>query len=76
MIYYDLINKKIHLAVVGLGYVGMPIAIEFAKHFNVIGFDINKEKIEAYKQGKDPTKEIGDDGIKASRVEWTYDEKN
>lgn len=67
--------KKEKLALVGLGYVGMPIAVEFSKHVNVIGFDINKSKIEAYKRGEDPTKEVGGDVIKACSVDWTYDEK-
>ena len=71
----NIIAKKEKLALVGLGYVGMPIAVEFAKHVNVIGFDINKAKIEAYKNGIDPTQEVGDEAIKASTVEWTYDEK-
>jgi len=74
MIYSNLLNGKDKIALVGLGYVGMPIAVEFAKHVKVIGFDINKAKIEAYKSGKDPTQEVGDDAIKASTVEWTSDE--
>ena len=73
-IYQDIIEKKSKLALVGLGYVGMPIAVEFAKHVNVIGFDINKEKIDAYKNGTDPTLEVGDEAIKSSTVEWTSDE--
>lgn len=74
MIYSDLVNRKTKMALVGLGYVGMPIAVEFSKHVDVIGFDINQEKIEAYKRGEDPTKEVGNDGIKAAKVEWTSDE--
>ena len=73
-IYEGLLEGKEKIALVGLGYVGMPIAVEFAKHVNVIGFDINKAKVEAYNQGKDPTQEVGDDAIKESKVEWTYDE--
>jgi len=72
--YQSIINKESKLALVGLGYVGMPIAVEFAKYVNVIGFDINKQKIELYKNGIDPTKEVGDDVIKSTTVEWTYDE--
>ena len=72
--YEKIISKKEKLAVVGLGYVGMPIAVEFAKTIDVIGFDINKAKIEAYKNGTDPTLEVGDDVIKASAVKWTSDE--
>ena len=74
-IYHGLISGKEKLALVGLGYVGMPIAVEFSKHVDVIGFDINKSKVEAYKRGEDPTQEVGDEGIKASNVEWTSDEK-
>lgn len=74
-LYERLLEKKEKLALVGLGYVGMPIAVEFSKHLDVIGFDINKAKVEAYKRGEDPTQEVGDEAIKASKVEWTYDEK-
>ena len=74
-LYEEILNKKEKIALVGLGYVGMPIAVEFAKHVDVIGFDINKTKVEAYKRGEDPTQEVGDEAIKASKVEWTYDEK-
>ena len=64
------------LSVIGLGYVGMPIAVAFAKKgIKVIGFDLNKEKIELYKKGVDPTKEVGDEAIKNSTVEFTADEK-
>ena len=73
-LYERIQNKEEKLALVGLGYVGMPIAVEFAKHVDVIGFDINKAKIEAYKNGIDPTLEVGDEAIKASTVEWTSDE--
>ena len=63
------------IALVGLGYVGMPIAVEFSKHVNVIGFDINAAKVEAYKNGFDPTLEVGNDAIKNAKVEWTADEQ-
>ena len=63
------------IALVGLGYVGMPIAVEFSKKgIDVIGFDLNKEKIETYKKGIDSTNEVGDDEIAASTVEFTSDE--
>jgi len=75
MIYEKLTERKAKLAVVGLGYVGMPIAVEFSKHVQTIGFDINKQKVECYKRGVDPTKEVGDEGIKQSKVDWTFDEK-
>lgn len=63
------------ISVVGLGYVGMPIAVAFAKKgVAVIGFDVNKEKIEMYRKGIDPTKEVGDEAIRSTTVEFTADE--
>lgn len=62
------------IALVGLGYVGMPIAVAFAEKANVIGYDLNEEKINLYKRGIDPTKEVGDEVIKNSTVEFTSDE--
>ena len=74
-LYKELKNRKEKLALVGLGYVGMPIAVAFAKkNINVIGFDLNKEKINLYKSGIDPTKEVGDDVIKNTKLEFTSDE--
>ena len=73
-LYEKIVNKQEKIALVGLGYVGMPIAVEFSKHVDVIGFDINKAKIEAYKNGMDPTLEVGDEAIKKCSVEWTCDE--
>ena len=58
MLYEDVIRKKKKIAVVGLGYVGMPLAVAFAKHADVIGFDINADKIAQYNSGKDPTREV------------------
>ena len=71
-IYQELIAGKEKLALVGLGYVGMPIAVEFAKHVHVIGFDINKQRIEEYKNGIDSTNEVGE-AIKDTTVEFTAD---
>lgn len=68
-------SKRV-ISLVGLGYVGMPIAVAFAKKLEVIGFDINKEKIEEYKSGIDPTKEVGDQAIKDTTVKFTYDEND
>lgn len=73
-IYDELISGNTKLSLVGLGYVGMPIAVEFAKHVKVVGFDINDAKIEQYKRGIDPTKEVGDEGVATSSVEFTADE--
>ena len=75
-LYEKIKTKAESLSVIGLGYVGMPIAVAFAKKgIKVIGFDLNKEKIELYKKGVDPTKEVGDEAIKNSTVEFTADEK-
>lgn len=74
-LYEKLINKEENLALVGLGYVGMPIAVAFAKKgLNVIGYDLNREKIELYRSGVDPTKEVGDEEIRNTSVEFTADE--
>ena len=71
-IYNGLISEKENLALVGLGYVGMPIAVEFAKHINVIGFDINKKRVEEYRNGIDATNEVGE-AIKNTTVDFTAD---
>ena len=73
-IYSDLISGKEKLALVGLGYVGMPIAVEFAKHVKVIGFDINEKRINEYQNGIDSTNEVGE-AIKNTTVEFTADPK-
>lgn len=73
-LYEKILKGEEKIALVGLGYVGMPIAVEFSKHVKVIGFDINKKKIELYQKGIDPTKEVGDEEIQKSSVEWTSDE--
>lgn len=73
-LYHDLISGKEKLALVGLGYVGMPIAVEFAKHVRVIGFDINKKRVDEYKNGIDSTNEVGE-AIKDTTVEFTADPK-
>ena len=73
-LYDRILKKEEKISLVGLGYVGMPIAVAFAKKVDVIGFDLNEKKIELYKSGIDPTKEVGDEAIKASTVEFTADE--
>ena len=76
-LYQKIKSKSESISLVGLGYVGMPIAIEFAKRgVNVIGFDLNKTKIDIYKSGIDPTHEVGDDVIQNSSVYFTADEKD
>jgi len=71
-IYNGLISGEDKLALVGLGYVGMPIAVEFAKHIKVIGFDINEMRVNEYKNGIDSTNEVGE-AIKDTKVEFTAD---
>lgn len=75
-LYQRLAEQKDKLAVIGLGYVGMPLAVAFAKKdFQVIGFDLNEKKIQLYKAGIDPTNEVGDEAIKETKVEFTSDEE-
>ena len=74
-LYEKLLSGDEKLSLVGLGYVGMPIAVAFAKKIKVIGFDLNAAKIDLYKQGKDPTREVGDDAIKETTVDFTADPK-
>ena len=73
MLYEDLLAGKERLSVIGLGYVGMPIAVAFAKVLAVIGYDNNAEKIKAYQEGRDPTQEIGDAAIQKSTMLFTSD---
>ncbi len=74
-IYNNLLSGEDSLALVGLGYVGMPIAHAFAKKgISVIGFDLNKEKIKLYKSGIDPTNEVGDEEISNTQIHFTSDE--
>lgn len=72
-LYEDIVNGKEKLSLVGLGYVGMPIAVAFARKIKVVGFDLNAAKIDLYKSGVDPTNEVGDDVIKNTAVEFTAD---
>ena len=72
-LYEDIVSGKEKLSLVGLGYVGMPIAVAFARKIKVVGFDLNEKKIELYKNGIDPTNEVGNDVIKNTTVEFTAD---
>ncbi|HHW21450.1 MAG TPA: nucleotide sugar dehydrogenase [Clostridiaceae bacterium] len=74
-LFESILNGHDKISLVGLGYVGLPIAVAFAKKVKVIGFDINKEKISLYKQGIDPTREVGNDEIRKTTIEFTSDEK-
>lgn len=73
-LYEKLISREESLSVIGLGYVGMPIAVAFAEKINVIGYDLNREKIALYKAGVDPTNEVGEEAIRRTAVEFTADE--
>lgn len=69
--YQDLLNKKKKLAVIGLGYVGLPIALEFARKISVIGFDINAERVEMMKKGIDPSQELEKEAFEGTDIEFT-----
>lgn len=73
-LYEKLISHQEKLSLIGLGYVGMPIAVAFAKRVEVIGFDLNYTKVKLYKSGIDPTNEVGDEAIKSTTVKFTSDE--
>lgn len=74
-LFEKIVNGQEKLALIGLGYVGMPIAVAFAsKGINVIGFDTSKEKIALYKSGIDPTKEVGNEYISNTAVHFTNEE--
>jgi UDP-N-acetyl-D-galactosamine dehydrogenase len=73
---FDLIqNRKEKISVIGLGYVGLPLAVSFARKAEVIGFDRNKSKIEQYLCGIDATKEVGDEAIRLTTAFFTWEEK-
>lgn len=72
-LFKKILNKEEKISLIGLGYVGMPIAVAFANKVNVIGFDINQEKIDLYKQGIDPTREVGNEVVKETTVDFTSD---
>ena len=73
-LYNRLVSREEKLALVGLGYVGMPIAVAFSRKIDVIGFDLNKAKIDLYRSGIDPTNEVGNEAIAACSVDFTSDE--
>ncbi len=73
-LYSKLLSGEEKISLVGLGYVGMPLAVAFSKKTSVVGFDLNAAKIELYKNGKDPTREVGDEAVAACTVDFTADE--
>ncbi|MFN6946809.1 MAG: nucleotide sugar dehydrogenase [Cytophagaceae bacterium] len=74
--YQKLINKEAYLAVIGLGYVGLPIALEFAKKIKVVGFDINSERIDMMKKGIDPSGELNKHDFEGCDIEFTHEVKD
>ena len=72
-VYERLLEGETKLSLVGLGYVGMPIAVAFARKVQVVGFDLNQAKIDLYKAGIDPTREVGDEAIRKTSVEFSAD---
>lgn len=72
-LYEKLVDRKEKISIVGLGYVGMPIAVAFARKTDVIGFDVDVDRIEEYKQGLDPTNEVGEQAVQETTVEFTSD---
>lgn len=75
-LYKKILEKEEKISLVGLGYVGLPIAIAFAKKVDVIGFDISEKKIKLYKEGFDPTKEVGDEEVKNTKIFFTSNEED
>lgn len=73
-LYDKIANRQEKIGLIGLGYVGMPIAVSFSKKADVIGFDVNSEKVDLYNNGIDPTKEVGDEVIANCSVDFTFDE--
>lgn len=74
-LYQGILNKQEKIAVIGLGYVGLPLAVAFAKKVDVVGFDLNDEKINLYKNGIDVTKEVGNEALKETTVSFTSNEE-
>ncbi len=71
--YQELLDKKKKLAVIGLGYVGLPIALEFARKIKVIGFDINAKRVEMMRNGIDPSQELESSAFEGCDIEFTND---
>ncbi|MFC5541899.1 nucleotide sugar dehydrogenase [Ureibacillus suwonensis] len=76
MLFEQLKRKEAKISVIGLGYVGLPLAIELAKVYDVIGFDINQSKIQKYLDGIDVTGEVGNEAVKQTAIRFTSDEKD
>ena len=68
----ELREKKKCIAVLGLGYVGLPLAVKLSKHFKVIGFDISRQRIEDLKKGVDPTREVSAEDLAACDIKYSF----
>ncbi len=75
-LHMNLVGKETRLSVIGLGYVGLPLAVAFSKNMKVVGFDMNREKINAYIEGKDVTQEVGDEALVEAQIVFTDDSKS
>lgn len=75
-LYNDIVEGKTSISLIGLGYVGLPIAIAFSRKVSTIGFDVNVEKINLYKSGVDPTKEVGNEVVKNTTLQFTSNEND
>jgi UDP-N-acetyl-D-galactosamine dehydrogenase len=73
-LYDELVARNEKMSIIGLGYVGLPISIAFSRLVSVIGFDINEDRIQLYREGIDPTNEVGNKAVKSSAIEFTFDE--
>ncbi len=73
--YESLTEKKEKIAVVGLGYVGLPLAVHFARHFDVVGYDLKQDRIRELQSGRDRTREVSESELKNSRIFYTSDQK-
>src|SRR5690554_821265 len=76
MLFDKLKSKEENVAVIGLGYVGLPLAVELAKKYNVIGYDLNEEKLDKYREGIDVTQEVGDEALKQTTMKFTSEESD
>jgi UDP-N-acetyl-D-glucosamine/UDP-N-acetyl-D-galactosamine dehydrogenase len=74
-LYEKVVNREEKLSLIGLGYVGLPIAVSFSKKVDVIGFDVSQKKIDLYKSGIDPTREVGNEILTNTTIEFTSDER-
>lgn len=75
-LYEKLLAKEESISVIGLGYVGLPLAVEFAKKFDVVGYDLNEDKLAKYRSGIDVTDEVGDQAVQETTLQFTSEEQD